>query len=89
MKLKVDFLENNSEVNVKFIETKCTFDTQFGEIMIMHDADVYTGDYEVTPRVYNQVLQTKDKLLNDDVTIFQIPKAMVLNPKNGYTITIG
>ena len=89
MRLKIDFSENNSQMCVRFIERSCTFKADFGEVMLVRDVDVYEGDYEVTPRVYVQELETKDKLLTDNITIFEIPKATVLNPKNGYTVTIG
>lgn len=33
----------------------------------------YDGDYEVTPRSFEQYLDTNDKYMRDDVTIKQIP----------------
>lgn len=49
----------------------------------------YTGEYIVTPRVYEQYLDTDSKVLDDDVTILQIPKSEVTNVFNGLTVTIG
>lgn len=49
----------------------------------------YEGSYVVTPRVTEQLLPTKDTVLEDDVTIFQIPYSSVSNPAGGNTVTIG
>ena len=89
MKLAVCFNEIDSELDVKFIQTECNFNIDFGEIILVKTDEVYDGDYNVIPRVYQQVLPTKDKLMTDDVTVEVIPLAKVLNPSNGYTVTIG
>lgn len=89
MKLAVCFDEVDSELNVKFIQTECSFNIDFGEIILVKTDEVYDGDYDVIPRVYQQVLPTKDKLMLDDVTVEVIPLSKVLNPSNGYTVTIG
>lgn len=89
MRLAVDFGEVDTELNVLFIQTKCTFDADFGEIFLVNTADVYPGPYDVIPRVYQQILETKDKLMNDDVTVEIIPLTKTLNHSNGYTVTIG
>lgn len=52
--------------------------------------DEYKGSYDVTPDAHNAVvLETKDKLMMDDVTVFKIPVWEVSNPQNGQTIYIG
>ena len=89
MKLKISFDEINSSLDVNFIQTECTFTTNFGEVTLIKTDDIYEGDYEVTPRVYSQILETKDKLMIDDVLINVIPMAKVINLSNGYTVTIG
>ena len=88
MKLKVSFKEE-STFNVRFVQTSCTFRPNFGEIVTIRDIDTYEGPYNVTPRVYQQTLETKDKLMVDDVTVEIIPLNTVLNISNGYTATIG
>lgn len=65
------------------------FEVDIGEIVEVHDTDPYEGDYEVTPRVYQQVLPTQDKLMINDVTVLEIPVLTVLNHAGGYTATIG
>lgn len=88
MKLCVNFIED-SAFSVKFVQTNCTFRPNFGEIVTVQNNDIYDGDYNVIPRVYQQVLPTKDKLMIDDVTVEIIPLTKVLNLSNGYTATIG
>ena len=89
MKLKVDFDEINSLLDAKFIQTECTFNVDFGEVVLVKSDDIYEGDYSVTPRVYQQTLKTKDKLMLDDVLVEVIPLAKTINLSNGYTVTIG
>lgn len=89
MKLHINFDEVDSELAVNFIQTECTFNTDFGEVFFIKTDDVYEGDYNVTPRVYEQTLLTKDKLMLDDVTVEVIPLSKVINFSNGYTVTIG
>ena len=48
---------------------------------------VYEGDYIVTPKVFEQSLETADHLMEDDVTVLEIPYAEVSNP-HGTTVTI-
>ena len=89
MKLKVDFSEVDFHSTINFIQTECTFNTDFGEIFLVKTEDVYEGDYNVIPRVYQQILDTKDKVMLDDVTVEIIPLAKTINLSNGYTVTIG
>ena len=89
MRLAVSFDEVDSYIPTRFIQTECTFRTNFGEVFLVKSDDVYDGDYNVIPRVYQQVLDTKDKVMIDDVTVEIIPLARVINLSNGYTVTIG
>ena len=52
-------------------------------------APSYEGDYEVTPRLYAQSLDTDGKLMNDDVTVYEIPISQTTNPTGGLTVLIG
>ncbi len=49
----------------------------------------YEGSYEVTPRLHAQSLYTDGKLMEDDVTIFEIPVTITSNPHGGQTVLIG
>ena len=49
----------------------------------------YEGEYIITPSVEQQTMQTKNKAMNNDVTILAIPYAEVTNNTGGKTVTIG
>lgn len=49
----------------------------------------YGGEYEVTPRIVSQVLQTKQKVMTDNLTIKEIPFFDVSNTSGGTTVYIG
>ena len=51
--------------------------------------DIYDGSYEVTPRLYAQSLDTDGKLMDDDVTVHEIPVTRTSNPQGGQTVLIG
>jgi len=55
-----------------------------------HHYEEYTGNYEVTPVLYDeQVLLTKNKLMTDNVTVREIPVTWSTNPYGGNTVVIG
>lgn len=89
MRLHVDFDEGNYLLKTQFVQTHCTFNIDFGEVVFVRTDDKYEGDYNVIPRVYQQMLETKDKLMLDNVTVEVIPLSKIINPQNGYTVTIG
>ena len=62
---------------------------ELGTIINIGDFPIYEGDYNIVPKVSEQVLETKNKSLLDDITVFQIPYAAVSNPSGGETVTIG
>jgi hypothetical protein len=49
----------------------------------------YKGSYEITPRLEGQVVETKDKVLLDDLRVKEIPIQRVSNIGGGTTIYIG
>lgn len=51
------------------------------------DHETYSGPYEVTPAVQEQSLQTNQKLMKDDVTVYEIPYAETSND-HGTTVVI-
>ena len=53
------------------------------------NANVYTGDYEVTPKTTAQELLTRQKFMADDVTVYAIPYYEVGNNSGGSTVYIG
>ena len=60
-----------------------------GKIYISADCETYTGIYEVTPKVFAQQLETKEKHLDKNVQIEAIPYYEVGNQSGGYTLNIG
>lgn len=52
-------------------------------------SEPYTGEYEVSPKFNEQVLETKGKTLDDDVTVKAILVSRTTNPAGGKTIYIG
>ena len=60
-----------------------------GQVAIPSGYKYFTGSYEVTPKVEAQTLETKDKLMSEDVHIKSIPYYEVSNPQGGTTIIIG
>ena len=57
-----------------------------------HYADTapeYRGDYEVTPTLDTQTMETAGKLMREDMTIKPIPLARVSNNSGGTTVIIG
>lgn len=49
----------------------------------------YMGDYEVTPKISEQMLETYDRHMNENVTIKPIPYYEVSNEYSGKTVIIG
>lgn len=56
---------------------------------IKQEIDYYAGDYNITPSVETQTLETAEKTMRDDLVIQAIPYAEVTNSANGITVTIG
>lgn len=54
------------------------------------DVPVYDGAYSVTPKVYEETtLETKQKLMKNNVTVARIPQYQVSNDADGVTLIIG
>ena len=54
------------------------------------DVPVYDGIYSVTPKVYEETtLETKRKLMQNNVTVSRIPQYHVSNDAEGITLIIG
>lgn len=83
-----------SAITDKGVETdaEATFDTMaenIGKIEGGEAGETYDGDYTVTPRVFEQELETKNKLMASNVTVLAIPYSEVSNNSGGNTVTIG
>ena len=53
----------------------------------VYSPDIYRGEYEVTPSQSEQVLETANKLLRENVVVAPIPCYYGLITYNGSTIT--
>ena len=61
-----------------------------GQTTILSTAPQYKGETTVTPRIYEETrLETKDKLMPDDVTVRKIPRYEVSNDSGGVTLIMG
>lgn len=88
MRIKLRFCEEVSNIKLSFAEEGIRVKYKFTDTFVNSKPD-YTGTYTVTPTFNIQTLFTKDKSMDDDVTIYAIPVSEVSNPQNGITMTIG
>ena len=91
MIIQVKFEENSKELTPEFGEISKVLGVDFGETQKVTEyigGDPYNGDYIVTPKVKAQTLPTKNKVMNDDVTINSVPFFNVSNISGGNTIYI-
>lgn len=68
-----------------------SLDVEFGSTTKIdsENIDPYVGEYEVTPMLEEQTLDTAQKLMSADLQIKQIPIYAVSNNAGGTTVTIG
>ena len=57
-------------------------------ISISGVTEQYVGDYTVIPKLDQQVLKTKQKVMTDDLTVKEIPVYEVSNTSGGTTFYI-
>ena len=53
------------------------------------EGDIYDGEYVVDPSFDEQTLLTRNKTLEDNVTVNPIMVSRTTNPSGGYTVYIG
>lgn len=69
-----------------------TFDEQeldfsIGMCYTIINGDTYMGEYEVVPKTIIQYLYTRDKVMTNNVTVYEIPYAETTN-EYGTTVSI-
>lgn len=81
-------LQESSELEIEFREDAIEVgDDEFVKV-IAAQADTYDGPYEVTPLAHQEVkLETRDRLMADDVTVREVPIYEVSN-ESGTTVYI-
>lgn len=82
MRFEVQFKQTNQKLSVG-----STF-KDLQKVIERPDVELYTGNYEVTPKTETQTLETKDRFMVDDVTVKSIPYFEMDNNK-GTTVFIG
>lgn len=71
------------------VEKMRTLAVDLGPVSIGKKCEDYIGTYTITPRVYEQIMETEDKHMAEDVHILEIPLTYVSNVSGGKTVTIG
>ncbi len=79
------------EIKTSFVESDISISTEFSDVIEVVTSDVpyYEGDYTVIPLAEEEkILETKNKLMSDDVTVKKVPIYSVDN-EHGQTVSIG
>ena len=85
----IEFSENTREpFEIVFQSTSRLFPLSFDIGIEISDVKAYDGSYKVTPKVTEQVLETKNSYMKDDVTVIGIPYFDVSNASGGSTVYI-
>lgn len=76
------------------IADEMELDVEIGVGGVIHippeDLEIYDGDTTIIPKANEQtVLPTAQKLVEDDITVMEIPFYQTTNPQGGNTIYIG
>lgn len=88
--LPVVFSELTKDIPVTFEDKTELLPVKFGEIQTVAIGGAeYMGDYRITPKVKQQTVPTKDRLLRKDMTVEAIPFFNVSNTSGGDTVYIG
>lgn len=92
MTVKVSFSSFDNMFPTIFSESSQRFGVAFDEKVYVDrfvDFEPFVGDYEVIPKVSEQRMPTKGKVMRDDVTVKSIPLFSTSNLSGGNTIYIG
>ncbi len=79
-------------LDVTFVEVEQTFNVDFGDVQTVTKyvgGTPYDGDYTIIPKVSEQTMPTKEKVMIDDVLVKAIPFFNVSNTSGGSTVYIG
>lgn len=82
MIFQTTFQSSENQFQTAFASPTSTFAITFGSVVGVA-AEVYKGEYTVTPSVTDQLLLTKEKMLKDNMTFMAVPKQIVDNPSGG------
>ena len=65
------------------------FISEINNLNLNNQYDYFEGDYFIVPTVESQTLETKGKLMKNDINIREIPYYEVSNEASGNTVYIG
>lgn len=92
MNFVVKFENLNKPIKADFSMQRTVFQTDFesaSKIVIVDTTEHYKGNYEVTPKTIQQVMQTRNLIMDNDVIINKIPYFETGNNFGGNTVYIG
>lgn len=92
MKLQVDFRECDQPMQGVFVGEESSLHVGFDHAYVISNeeqVEKYTGPYRITPRIHEQSFETAQKMMEQDLTVLEIPYAPVANDSGGVTVTIG
>ena len=96
MKLKVCLKEQDAKCKVEFVEQNASLNLFGTDVQIITKVDIphYLDNYNVTPTLEEQTLQTKWKYMVDDVVVEPMPPVLISNVepeyiKDGVNVKIG
>lgn len=85
---EIGFKENSQIFKIDYSNNELKFKVDYGEIQRIAINDFYKGDYEVIPKVTEQILKTADLSMSKDLKVHEIPCYEVSN-ESGITVSIG
>lgn len=76
---------------VKFNEAKTSFSVDFGIVNVISNdhEEHYQGPYSVKPKFTQQIMTTKNKIMDNDFTVQPIGVCKTTNTSGGLTAYIG
>lgn len=90
MTFETAFNSSALDFDTQFFEINSCFDTQMQDYIANTFISDYTGSYSITPKAnQSQTLDTKNKVLINNITVFEVPYFDVSNNSGGITVTIG
>ena len=86
MKLTIN---NKKNIDLDINNGKSVNSGGLEDSVFTYQAPVYNGEYNIIPKAYEeQVLQTKEKTLLENVTVQKVPYYEVSNSSGGNTVNI-
>lgn len=88
-KLQANMKLPNSGFGACIDSNNATLDAKLpGKLVISAERKFYEGSYEITPKVTPQAMDTKGKIMRENVTVNEIPVFRTSNDSGGITVYI-